>query len=45
MGQSVLLEHPRAQEFLRRDVSNVIKFFNEHGLTASENALLREITE
>jgi RIO kinase 1 len=44
MGQSVLLEHPRAQEFLRRDVSNVIKFFNEHGLTASENALLREIT-
>jgi len=45
MGQSVLLEHPRAQEFLRRDVSNMVKFFNEYGLTASENALLREITE
>jgi len=45
MGQSVLIEHPRAREFLHRDVSNVIKFFNEHGLTASENALFREITE
>jgi serine/threonine-protein kinase RIO1 len=45
MGQSVLVEHPHAQEFLRRDVSTMIKFFNEHGVTASENALLREITE
>jgi RIO kinase 1 len=45
MGQSVLTEHPRAQEFLRRDVSNVIKFFNEHGLRASENAVLRDITQ
>jgi RIO kinase 1 len=45
MGQSVLTEHPRAREFLRRDVSNVIKFFNESGLKASETAVLREITE
>jgi RIO kinase 1 len=45
MGQSVLVEHPHAQEFLRRDVGTMIKFFNEHGVTASENALLREITE
>ncbi|MGZ4864596.1 MAG: serine protein kinase RIO [Halobacteriota archaeon] len=45
MGQSVLVEHPRAQEFLRRDVSNIIKFFNGYGLSASENALFREIVE
>jgi RIO kinase 1 len=45
MGQSVLVEHPRAQAFLRRDVNNMIRFFKEYGLTASENALLREITE
>jgi len=41
----VLTDHPRAQEFLRRDVSNVIKFFNEYGLKTSELAVLREITE
>lgn len=45
MGQSVLTDHPRAQEFLRRDVSNVVNFFNEYGFTASEIAVLREITE
>jgi RIO kinase 1 len=43
MGQSVLTEHPRSQEFLRRDVSNVIKFFNEFGVAATEDAVLSEI--
>jgi RIO kinase 1 len=45
MGQSVLTDHPRAQEFLRRDVSNVIKFFSEYGFTASEITVLKEIIE
>jgi RIO kinase 1 len=45
MGQSVLTDHPRAQEFLRRDVSNIIKFFNEYGFAASEITVLREIIE
>jgi RIO kinase 1 len=44
MGQSVLVEHPRAQEFLQRDVSNVVKFFNEAGVQASPITVLREIT-
>jgi RIO kinase 1 len=43
MGQSVLADHPRAREFLRRDVSNVVNFFKESGLAASEVNVLREI--
>jgi RIO kinase 1 len=43
MGQSVLIDHPRAQEFLRRDVHNVVKFFNEAGVKTSPIAVLREI--
>jgi RIO kinase 1 len=43
MGQSVLTDHPRAHEFLRRDVSNVVNFFKESGLAASEVTVLREI--
>ena len=45
MGQSVLVEHPRAQEFLQRDVSNVVRFFNEAGVQASAITVLREITK
>jgi len=45
MGQSVLVEHPRAQEFLQRDVSNVVRFFNEAGVQASAIKVLREITK
>jgi serine/threonine-protein kinase RIO1 len=41
----VLVEHPRAQEFLQRDVSNVVKFFNEAGVQASAITVLREITK
>jgi len=45
MGQSVLAQHPRAQEFLQRDISNVVKFFNEAGVRASTTTVLREITK
>ncbi|MGP8011587.1 MAG: serine protein kinase RIO [Halobacteriota archaeon] len=45
MGQSVLVQHPRAQEFLQRDVGNVVKFFSEAGVRASAITVLREITK
>lgn len=32
MGQSVLIDHPNAEEFLRRDVRNISQFFNKFGL-------------
>lgn len=33
VGQSVLKEHPKAEEFLIRDCSNLIRFFKSTGLT------------
>jgi RIO kinase 1 len=45
MGQSVPVQHLRAQEFLQRDVNNVVKFFNEAGVRASATTALREITK
>jgi len=45
MGQSVPVQHPRAREFLQRDVNNVVKFFNEAGVRASAITVLREITK
>jgi RIO kinase 1 len=29
MSQSVLVSHPNAQEFLKRDLSNILTFFNK----------------
>lgn len=31
-SQTTTLEHPRAMEFLERDVKNIYNFFNKHGL-------------
>jgi len=31
-GQAVVLDHPLAEEFLRRDVKNILRFFGRHGL-------------
>ncbi len=43
MGQSVLLDHPYASAFLRRDVDNIVSFFRTMGVEASETDVLREI--
>lgn len=34
VGQAVLLTHPSAQEFLLHDVSNLVKYFSQHGAKA-----------
>ncbi|MHC1635891.1 MAG: serine protein kinase RIO [Candidatus Methanospirareceae archaeon] len=43
MGQSVLVDHPNAEEFLKKDVRNVVQFFNKFGLDFSEEEVLKEI--
>jgi len=45
MGQSLLLSHPNADEFLRRDVGNIVFFFNRLGLKCSEEEIIREIKD
>jgi RIO kinase 1 len=45
MGQSMTLEHPMANDFLARDITNVAKFFNKFGLSVDEQALLAKVTK
>jgi RIO kinase 1 len=33
MGSAVLASHPRAEEFLRRDLANMVKFFTKRGIS------------
>lgn len=32
MGSAVLTSHPQAEEFLRRDISNMVRFFRKRGI-------------
>jgi len=43
MGQSLLLEHPNADAFLKRDVKNIVVFFNKLGLKCSEDEVMKMI--
>lgn len=45
MSQSVLISHPRALDFLKRDLKNILSFFSMRGLEVpDENDLFDEIT-
>ena len=33
MGSAVLVSHPQAEEFLRRDVANMVRFFRKRGIS------------
>ena len=43
VGQSVLLDHPMAEEFLVRDVKNLINYFSKYGVKADFDKVLKEI--
>ncbi|MBS3102440.1 serine protein kinase RIO [Candidatus Woesearchaeota archaeon] len=43
MSQTTTLKHPRAEEFLIRDVKNICNFFKKTGLKASEESVLKKI--
>jgi len=43
MSQATLLRHPRAEEFLERDVKNICAFFNKKGLKVNEGSALKKI--
>lgn len=46
MSQSVLISHPRALEFLKRDLNNILSFFSKKGFVVpDEKVLFDEITE
>src|SRR3989338_3187271 len=43
MSQATTLKHPRAEEFLARDIKNICIFFSKIGLKASERSVTRSI--
>jgi RIO kinase 1 len=44
LAQAVLLEHPQALEFLRRDIHNIVQFFNRYDIKGDETRLYKKIT-
>ncbi len=42
-AQAVLTTHPMAEEFLRHDVANIVKYFRKLGVNASESDLLEKV--
>lgn len=45
MGQSLLLDYPNADAFLRRDVRNIVIFFNKLGLDCSEDEIMEMVKD
>jgi len=45
VGQAVLKDHPNAQEWLRRDVTNIVRYFRKNDVKLDVEAELKEITK
>jgi len=44
-SQATTVEHPNADEFLKRDVHNIVKFFNKQGLKLDEKKVYENIVK
>ena len=42
LGSAVDLRHPNAQEFLKRDINNITRFFSKRGITVNDTAKVFE---
>ncbi|MBN2598991.1 MAG: serine protein kinase RIO, partial [Candidatus Thermoplasmatota archaeon] len=38
-GQAVLLDHPSSQEFLKRDIHNIVQHFKKYSVEGDEHAI------
>ncbi len=45
MGQSVTLEHPKAREFLIRDIENMLRFFKRYGIKEQAEEIYSSMKE
>jgi len=43
LGPGVLIEHPNSQEFLKRDIYNLVNYFKKFNIQADENKIYNEI--
>jgi RIO kinase 1 len=45
VGQGVVLEHPGAYEFLKRDIHNIVNYFKKYNIDANEDNIYNSITK
>jgi len=45
LGQGVLVEHPNALEFLKRDIKNVVNYFNKYNIKADVKEIYNKILD
>jgi RIO kinase 1 len=46
VGQSVLISHPKSSDFFKRDIENIVKYFNKnYDLNINNEDLIKELTE
>ncbi len=46
LGSAVDLRHPNSQNFLKRDINNITRFFNKRGISVEDpDALFEEIVK
>lgn len=45
VGQAVLLDHPRAPEFLHRDVHNIVQYFKRYNIKVDEQRMFEKISK
>ena len=43
LGQGVLLDHPNAIEFLKRDIANIVKYFKKYNINSDDNLIFKDI--
>jgi len=44
VGQAVLLEHPSAFDFLKRDIHNIVQYFKKYDITKDEQEIFEKLT-
>jgi RIO kinase 1 len=45
VGQAVLLEHPSAAQFMKRDIHNIVSYFKKYDISADEQVLFEKLTK
>lgn len=44
-GQAVLLDHPSSQEFLKRDIHNIVHYFSKYDIESNEQTLYESLVK